>query len=75
MLEKEPLRRTSFPTRQDARSVAMLMHRAGLADRSAARKRYRIPSIATADDLVDRMFIRERPRQLWQLDLERHEAP
>lgn len=55
-------------------AVAMLMQRAGIAGRSGARKRYAIPSVATADDLVDRMFIRERPNQLWVTDIERHEA-
>jgi transposase InsO family protein len=52
----------------------MLMQRAGVVGRSGARKRYGIPSIATADDLVDRMFVRERPNQLWVTDIERHEA-
>ena len=41
-------------------AVAMLMHRAGIAGPSGARKRWGIPSVATADDLVDRMFLCER---------------
>jgi putative transposase len=53
-------------------AVAMLMQRAGIAGRSGARKRYGIPSIATADDLVDRMFVREQPNQLWVTDITEH---
>jgi transposase InsO family protein len=53
-------------------AVAMLMQRAGIAGRSGARKRYGIPSIATADDLVDRMFVRDRPNQLWLTDVTEH---
>jgi hypothetical protein len=50
----------------------MLMQRAGIAGRSGARKRYGIPSVATADDLVDRMFVRGRPDQLWLTDVTEH---
>jgi transposase InsO family protein len=53
-------------------AVAMLMQRAGIAGRSGARKRYGIPSIATADDLVDRIFVLERPNQLWVTDITEH---
>jgi putative transposase len=53
-------------------AVAMLMQRAGVAGRSGARKRYGIPSVATADDLVDRLFVRERPNQLWVTDITEH---
>jgi transposase InsO family protein len=53
-------------------AVAMLMQRAGIAGRSGARKRYGSPSIATADDLVDRMFVRDRPNQLWLTDVTEH---
>lgn len=53
-------------------AVAMLMHRAGIAGRSGARRRWGIPSVATADDLVDRMFLRERPNQLWVTDITEH---
>ena len=53
-------------------AVALLMQRAGIVGRSGARKRYGIPSVATADDLVDRMFVRERPNQLWVTDITEH---
>ena len=53
-------------------AVAMLMQRAGIAGRNGARKRYGIRSLATADDLVDRMFVRERPNQLWVTDITEH---
>src|SRR5436190_1003400 len=53
-------------------AVAMLMQRAAIVGRSGARKRYGIPSAASADDLVDRMFIRERPNQLWVTDITEH---
>jgi len=53
-------------------AVAMLMRRAGIVGRSGARKRYGIASVATADDLVDRMFMRERPNQLWVTDITEH---
>ena len=53
-------------------AVAMLMQRAGIAGRSGARKWRGIPGLATADDLVDRMFVRERPNQLWVTDITEH---
>ena len=53
-------------------AVAMLMQRASIVGRSGTRKRYGSPSVATADDLVDRMFIRERPNQLWVTDITEH---
>jgi putative transposase len=53
-------------------AVAMLMQRAEIVGRSGARKRYGIPSLASADDLVDRMFVRERPNQLWVTDITEH---
>jgi putative transposase len=53
-------------------AVAMLMQRAAIVGRSGARKRYGIPSAASADDLVDRMFTRERPNQLWVTDITEH---
>jgi len=53
-------------------AVAMLMRRAGIVGRSGARKRYGIPSVATADELVDRMFVRDRPNQLWLTDITEH---
>src|SRR5207302_1298807 len=53
-------------------AVAMLMQRAGIAGRSRAHKRWGIASGATADDLVGRVFIRERPNQLWVTDITEH---
>lgn len=53
-------------------AVAMLMQRAGIAGRSGARKRSGVPGAPTADDLVDRMFVRERPNQLWLTDVTEH---
>ncbi len=53
-------------------AVAMLMQRARIAGRSGARRRWGLSGAATADDLVDRMFIRERPNQLWVTDITEH---
>lgn len=39
------------------------MQRAGIVGRTGARKRS-MPGAPTADDLVDRMFVRERPNRL-----------
>src|SRR5712691_746487 len=50
----------------------MLMQRAAIVGRSGARKRYGIPSAASADDLVERMFVRERPNRLWVTDITEH---
>jgi putative transposase len=55
-------------------AVAMLMQRAASVGRSGAPKRYGIASAASADDLVDRMFVRERPNQLWVSDITEHPA-
>jgi transposase InsO family protein len=55
-------------------AVAMLMRRAGIAGRTGSPKRRGLPSVPTADDLVDRIFVREQPNQLWVTDIERHEA-
>ncbi len=44
--------------------VAMLMRRAGIQGRTGSPKRRGHAGIATADDLVDRMFVREQPNQL-----------
>lgn len=52
-------------------AVAMLMQRAGIAGRNGARKRG-APGAPTADDLVDRIFIRDRPNQLWVTDITEH---
>src|SRR5216684_5635187 len=50
----------------------MLMQRAAIVGRSGACKRYGIPSAASADDLVDRIFHREGPNQLWVTDITEH---
>ncbi len=42
-------------------AVAMLMQRAGIAGRNGARRWRGAPGLATAEDLVDRIFRRERP--------------
>ena len=53
-------------------AVAMLMRRAGIAGRNGARKWRGLPGLATAEDLVDRVFRRERPNQLWVTDITEH---
>jgi putative transposase len=53
-------------------AVAMLMRRAGIAGRNGARKWRGVPGLATDEDLVDRMFRRERPNQLWLTDITEH---
>ena len=53
-------------------AVAMLMRRAGLAGLSGRRGWRRIPNMATAADLVDRRFTRDRPDQLWVTDVTEH---
>src|SRR3954447_13636255 len=45
-------------------AVGMLMQRAGIAGRSGARRWRGAAGLATAEDLVDRVFRRERPNQL-----------
>ena len=50
-------------------AVAMLMRRAGIQGRTGSPKRRGLPGVPTADDLVDRVFIREGPNQLWGTDL------
>jgi putative transposase len=52
-------------------SVAMLMQRAGIQGRTGASKR-RLPGVATAEDLVDRVFRRNAPNQLWVTDVTEH---
>jgi transposase InsO family protein len=53
-------------------AVAMLMRRAGIAGRNGARSWRGVPGLATAEDLVDRVFRRERPNQLWLTDITEH---
>jgi transposase InsO family protein/transposase-like protein len=53
-------------------AVTMLMHRAGLKG-LPGRKRARSASVApTAEDLVDRAFVRSGPNQLWVTDITEH---
>jgi putative transposase len=52
-------------------AIAMLMYRAEIAGRNGARKWRGVPG-ATAEDLVDRAFRRERPNQLWLIDITEH---
>jgi transposase InsO family protein len=53
-------------------AVAMLMHRAGIQGRTGSPKRRGLPGLATADDLVERMFRRQGPNQLWVTDITEH---
>jgi len=52
--------------------VELLMHRAGIYGLPGPRKWRRIPSLATAVDLVDRQFARDRPDRLWVTDITEH---
>jgi transposase InsO family protein len=53
-------------------SVAMLMQRAGIKGRTGSPKRRGMPGVATAEDLVDRVFHRNAPNQLWVTDVTEH---
>ena len=53
-------------------AVSLLMQRAGIQGRSGIRRRYTMPGAATAEDLVDRVFARSRPNQLWVTDITEH---
>ncbi len=53
-------------------AVAMLMQRAGIAGRNGARKWRGVPGTPTAEDLVDRQFLRTRPNELWLTDITEH---
>jgi putative transposase len=53
-------------------AVAILMQRAGIAGRTGAPKRRGMPGAATAEDLVDRIFHRQGPNQLWVTDITEH---
>ena len=53
-------------------AVAMLMQRARIAGRTGSPKRRGMPGAPTADDLVDRVFVRERPDRLWVTDITEH---
>jgi len=53
-------------------SVAMLMQRAAIRGRTGSPKRRGMPAVATAEDLVDRVFHRNAPDQLWVTDVTEH---
>jgi transposase InsO family protein len=53
-------------------TVARLMRRAGIAGRDGAPKRRYVSSVPTAADLVDRVFGRDGPNQLWLTDVTEH---
>jgi len=53
-------------------TVAMLMLRAGIAGRSGAPKRRWESGVPTAEDLVDRVFRRSGPNELWLTDMTEH---
>lgn len=53
-------------------AVAMLMRRAGIQGRTRSPKRHGVSGGPTADDLVDRIFVREGPNQLWVTDITEH---
>jgi transposase InsO family protein len=54
------------------KTVAALMRRAGIAGRSGAPKRRWESGVPTAADLVDRVFRRSGPNQLWLTDMTEH---
>jgi putative transposase len=54
------------------KAVAMLMQWAGIQGRTGSPKRRGMPGAPTADDLVDRIFVREEPNQLWLTDISEH---
>lgn len=53
-------------------AVAMLMRRAGIHGLSGRPKFRKVPNMATASDLVDRRFGRDRPDRLWVTDITEH---
>jgi putative transposase len=53
-------------------AIAMLMRRAGIAGRNGSRGWRGAPGGATAEDLVDRQFLRARPNELWLTDITEH---
>jgi hypothetical protein len=50
---------------------AVLMQRAGIVGRTGARKRS-MSGAPTADDLIDWIFVRDRPNELWMTDITEH---
>lgn len=53
-------------------TVALLMHRAGIAGVTGRPRFRRIPNVATAADLVERRFGRDDPDRLWVTDITEH---
>ncbi|GII32988.1 transposase [Planotetraspora mira] len=53
-------------------AVAMLMHRAGIKGLPGNHRRRPIPQVPTATDMVDRLFARGGPNQLWVTDITEH---
>jgi len=53
-------------------AVAMLMRRAGIQGRTGSPKRRGLSGAPTADDLVERLFVRKQPNQLWVTDITEH---
>jgi Integrase core domain/HTH-like domain len=53
-------------------AITMLMSRAGIAGRTGSPKRRGMPGAPTAAELVDRIFVREGPNQLWVTDVTEH---
>ncbi len=53
-------------------TIAMLMQRAGIVGRNGAPKRRWESGVPTADDLVDRLFRRNGPNELWLTDVTEH---
>jgi len=53
-------------------AVAMLMHRAGIRGITGSRRARHVPDSATAVDLVDRVFARSAPDELWVTDITEH---
>lgn len=54
------------------KTVATLMHRAGLSGLPLRRRAKRVPSTITVTDLVQRDFRRDGPNQLWVTDITEH---
>ncbi|GAA1311731.1 hypothetical protein Psi02_72380 [Planotetraspora silvatica] len=50
----------------------MLMHRAGIKGLPGNHRRRPIPQVPTATDMVDRLFARGGPNQLWVTDFWTH---
>lgn len=50
----------------------MLMHRAGIKELPGNRRRRPVPQVPTATDMVDRLFARSGPDQLWVTDITEH---